>query len=203
VTVLLLALALAGAPPTYLAERVTTLGQQTRRVSVFRDGTAVVALRDGLAEPTVIRQRLNGVELKVLIQVLEECYDELAGVRAPRDAPGGAWVEWRLAPPARQPLIVRLPQAGTPLAVVVRLAQALDGIETRLVDEPSGREDLSLWFPKVGERLLLADGRTVRVRGVNNSEVGVLVGVEVVDNPIGQVFTLEELRRQAIRLVTP
>jgi hypothetical protein len=201
VTVLALLLALAAGPPTYLAERVVTIGQQTRRVSVFRDGTAVVAVRDGLGEPKVIRQVLHGIELTVLRQVLDECYDDLARVRPPSYAPGGSWVEWRLAPPGREPLTVRVPQAGTPLAVVVRLAQALDGIESRLLKEPGGREDLATWDPKVGERVLLVDGRTVEVRTVEDSEIGVLVGVQVVDNPISQVFTLEEIRRQAVRRV--
>ncbi len=196
-------LALGGAPPTYLVERVVTIGQQTRRVSVFRDGTAVVAIRDGLREPTVIRQRLHGIEMQVLLQVLGECYDDLARVRPPGYAPGGGWAEWRLAPPEREPLIVRVPQAGTPMAVVVRLAQALDGIENRLMTEPGGREDLSQWLPKAGERVLLVDGRTVEVRSVSDSSVGVLIGVQVVDNPISQVFTLEELRRQAVRRVSP
>jgi hypothetical protein len=202
-TALLIALALAAGPPTFLAERVTTIGQQTRRVSVFRDGTAVVALRDGLGEPKVIRQTLHGLEMQVLLQVLAECYDDLARVRPPTYSPGGGWVEWRIAPPEREPLIVRLPQAGTPMAVVVRLAQALDGIENRLIAEPGGREDLSQWVPKAGERVLLVDGRTVEVRSVNDSSVGVLINVQVVDNPIGQAFTLEELRRQAVRRVAP
>jgi hypothetical protein len=198
-----LALALQAAPPTYLAERVVTVGQQVTRVSVFRDGTAVVALRDGLGEPRIIRQKLHGVEMQVLLQVLDECYDDLARVRPPGYAPGGSWVEWRIAPPGRDPLIVRLPQAGTPLAVVVRLAQALDGIENRLIEEPGGREDLSKWMPATGDRVLLVDGRTVEVRSVSDSSVGPLVAVQVVDNPIRQVFTLEELRLQAVRRVKP
>ncbi len=202
-TALALVLALAASPPTYLAERVVTIGQQTRRVSVFRDGTAVVALRDGLGEPKVVRQVLHGLELKVLLQVLDECYDDLAHLRPSEDAPGGSWVEWRIAPPGREPLVVRVPQAGTPLAFVVRLAQALDGIENRLLQDPGGREDLATWAPRVGERVLLVDGRTVQVRSIEDSSVGVLVGVQVVDNPISQVFTLDELRRQAVRRVAP
>jgi len=201
VIALVLALALGSGPPTYLAERVVTMGQQTRRVSVFRDGTAVVAMRDGLGEPRVIRQTLHGIEMQVLLQVLDECYDDLARMRPPSYSPGGGWVEWRIAPPERAPLVVRLPQAGTPMAVVVRLAQALDGIENRLITEPGGREDLSQWIPAKGERVLLADGRTVEVRSVGDSSVGILVSVVVVDNPIGQVFTLEEIRLQAVRRV--
>jgi len=50
---------------------------------------------------------------------------------------------------------------------------------------------------------VLEDGRTVEVRGLTNSGAGVLVGVQVVDNPIGQVFLLDELRRQAVRRVRP
>lgn len=200
---LALLLALVTQPPTYLVERVVTIGQQARRVSVFRDGTSVVVMRDGLGEPRVIKQTLSGGELKVLLQVLDECYVELAHIHPEEYAPGDSWVEWRVAPPNRRPLQLRLPLAGTPLAAVVRLTQAVDGIENRLLQQPGGREDLSAWAPKVGDRVVLEDGRTVEVRGLTNSGAGVLVGVQVVDNPIGQVFLLDELRRQAVRRVRP
>jgi hypothetical protein len=193
---LLLAL-VAEAPPTYLAERVQTIGAATRRVSVFRDGTAVVALREGLGEPTVIRQRLAPIELQVVLQVVEECYEELRRLRPPEFAPGGTWTELRLAPPGREAFTVRLPSAGTPHAVVVRIAQALDGVENRLTAFPGDREDLSQWYPKVGERVRLIDGRVVDIGSVTDSSIGPLYAVRVVDNPVGQVLTLEELRRLA------
>jgi len=192
-----LALALAVTPSSYIAERVITIGEVTRRVSVFRDGTAVVAVREGLAAPTVIRQRLSPIELEVVIQVVNECYEELRRLRPPNDSLGGAWTELRLAPPGRDALVVRLPAAGTPHAVVVRIAQALDGIENRLTSFPGDREDLSQWFPAVGERVRLVDGRVVDIGSVTDSSVGPLIAVRVVDNPVGQVFTLEELRRVA------
>lgn len=196
-----LLLALVAAPATYIAERVVTVGETTRRVSVFRDGTAVVAVRQGLAEPAVIRQRLSPVELQVVIQVIAESYDEIRALRPPTYAPGGSWVELRLAPPGRDPYTVRLPAAGTPMAVVVRVAQALDGVETRLTEFPEDREDLSRWVPGAGERVRLLDGRTVEVRGVTDSSAGLLVTVQVVDDPVSQVFTVEELRRLAARRV--
>jgi hypothetical protein len=196
-----LVLALAVTPPSHIAERIVTIGQETRRVSVFRDGTAVVALRDGLAEPTVIRQRLNQIELQVVIQVVNECYEELRRLRPPEYAPGGSWVELRLAPPGREAFTVRLPAAGTPLAAVVRIAQALDGVENRLTSFPGDREDLSQWIPAAGERVRLVDGRVVDIGSVTDSSVGPLIGVRVVDNPVGQVFTLEELRRVAVARV--
>jgi hypothetical protein len=199
-TALALALALT-APPTYVAERVVTVGEVARRVSVFRDGTAVVAVREGLGEPTVIRQRLAPIELQVVIQVVNECYDELQRLRPPEFAPGGSWTELRLAPPGRDALIVRLPAAGTPHAVVVRIAQALDGVENRLISFPGDREDLSQWLPAVGERARLTDGRVVDIGSVTNSSVGLLIGVRVVGSPVGQVFTLEELRRVAVSRV--
>jgi len=195
--------ALAVAPPSHLVERVVTTPQQTRRVSVFRDGTAVVALRQGLDEPHVIRQELQPLELRVLLQVIDETYQDLARLRPPEFAPGGTWVELRLAPSERAPLVVRLPLAGTPHAAVVRISQALDGIENRLLADPVDRENLSSWAPAVGERVRLEDGRVVEVRSISGSEVGVIVTVEVVGNPVRQVFMLEELRRQAVRRVVP
>jgi hypothetical protein len=199
-----LAVALAVAvPPTYVAERIVTVGEATRRVSIFRDGTAVVSTREGLREPTLIRQRLTPIELDVVIQVVNECYDELRRLRPPEYSPGGAWTELRLAPPGREPFTLRLPGAGTPHAVVVRIAQALDGVENRLTAFPSDREDLSLWFPKVGERVRLTDGRIVDIGSVTDSGIGPLIAVRVVGHPVGQVFTLDELRRVAAVLVKP
>ncbi len=196
-----LVLALAVTPPTYIAERIVTIGEETRRVSVFRDGTAVVARRDGLAEPTVIRQRLNQIELQVVIRVVDECYEELRRLRPPGYAPGGSWIELRLAPPGREAFTVRLPAAGTPHAAVVRIAQALDGVENRLTSYPGDREDLGQWIPAVGERVRLVDGRVVDIGSVTDSNVGPLIAVKVVDNPVSQVFTLEELRRIAVARV--
>jgi hypothetical protein len=196
-----LLLAVAVMPPTYIVERVATAGQATRRVSVFRDGTAVMATREGLGEPTVIRQRLTPIELQVVIHVVEECYDELRRLRPPEYSPGGAWTELRLAPPGRDALTVRLPAAGTPHAVVVRIAQALDGVENRLTAFPGDREDLSQWLPAVGERVRLIDGRVVDIGSVSESSVGLLIAVSVVGSPVGQMFTLEELRRIAVARV--
>ena len=198
-----LLLALAVMPATYIAERVITIGEVTRRVSVFRDGTAVLAVREGLAEPTVVRQRLSPIELQVVIQVVDESYDELRRMRPPEYAPGGSWVELRLAPPGREAFTMRLPAAGIPLAAVVRIAQAFDGIENRLTSFGGDREDLSQWVPALGERVRLLDGRTGDIRGVTDSSAGVLVTVRVVDNPISQVFTLEELRRATAARVKP
>jgi hypothetical protein len=192
-----LALAAAAPAPTYVVERVTTVGESTRRVSVFRDGTAVLAVREGLGEPVVIRHALAPIELQVVIQVVEECYEELRALRPPSYAPGGAWIELRLAPAGREPAIVRLPVAGTPHSEVVRIAQALDGIENRLKDYPGEREDLSQWMPQRGERVRLVDGRVVDVTSVTDSNIGPLIAVRVVDNPVGQVLTLDEIRKLA------
>ena len=198
-----LVLALAVAPSTYIAERIVTIGQETRRVSVFRVGTAVVALRDGLGEPTVIRQRLSQIELQVVIQVVDECYEELRRMRPPAYAPRGSGGGLRRAPTGREACRGRLPAAGTPVAAVVRIAQALDGVENRLISFPGDREDLSQWFPAVGERLRLVDGRVVDIRSVTDRSAGPLVGVQVVDNPVSQVFTLDQLRRSAAGRVRP
>jgi hypothetical protein len=154
-------------------------------------------VRDGLGEPTVVRHELAQIELQVVIQVVEECYDELRALRPPSYAPGGAWIELRMAPAGREPVVVRLPVAGTPHSEVVRIAQALDGVEIRLKDYPGDREDLSQWVPQKGERVRLVDGRVVDVTSVFDSSAGPLVGIRVVDSPIGQVLTLEEIRRLA------
>ena len=107
------------------------------------------------------------------------------------------WERGRLAPTGREPVTVRLPVAGTPHSEVVRIAQALDGVENRLKEYPGDREDLSGWIPQRGERVRLVDGRVVDVLNVFDSSAGLLVGIRVVDNPVGQVLTLEEIRRLA------
>ncbi|MFZ5786779.1 MAG: hypothetical protein ACOY3Y_10090, partial [Acidobacteriota bacterium] len=76
----LLALVLTqSATPTYVVERVVTRPAESRRVSVFRDGLAVVAIRGAGREPHLIRVALDTAEFEVIRRVAEESHRTLQG----------------------------------------------------------------------------------------------------------------------------
>ncbi|MDD5565121.1 MAG: hypothetical protein PHQ91_15515 [Thermoanaerobaculaceae bacterium] len=198
----LLALAATTAPePTYLVERIVTVGGAETRVSVFRNGVAVLARRRPGEAENVVRQPLSEVEMKVVTQVVEECYPEIARFSGVGDTPGSGRVELRLAPPGKNPLLVRYAVTAAPSLAVARLAQALDGLEARLVATRVTREDLSGWEPAAGDRVELEDGRVVQVLSVTPSLDSVVVHLQVGDGPATFFITEQELRRLAVRRV--
>jgi hypothetical protein len=203
VIALALALALATPPPTYLVERVITSAGQERRVSVFRDGTVVLAISGKERAEWLARQHLQPAEMQVLGQVINESYDELR--RGPFDtqAPGDAWVELRLAPPGRDPLIVRYPLAGVAMQPEARVSQALDQLDKKLSSGPPDRENLDTWMPRVGERVLMDDGQPVEILDVSQGPTGPVIEVRLDDGPATMFFTLDELRRRAVRRLKP
>jgi len=197
-----LVLAIAAlAPPTYLVERVTVSEQGTVRVSVFRDRMAVLARRTGGGEPEITGVRLDEVEYAVLAQVVEECYGELERQPPWPDALKGGTSEFRLAPPGRPPLVVTVPHTAVRTLAAARLERVLDELQRRIQQTPPGAEDFSSWDPVVGERIRLADGREGRVAALLPSSGGVLVQLEI--GPVSEYFTVEELRRRAVKRVAP
>jgi hypothetical protein len=154
---LLVALA-AGSTPSYLVERVVTTGTETRRLSVFRDGVAVLATGSG-EQRRVVRLSLEAVELRSLLQLLDECLGELEAVpqAAPRTSEGT--VELRVAAPGHEPAVVRHSLTEVPSAAEARLAHALDAIETALASRKPEWQDLRGWQPAVGDVVELDDGR--------------------------------------------
>lgn len=199
---LLLVLAAAANPePTYVVERVVTVDGAVTRVSLFRNGMAVLARSNAGREQPVVRQPLTPIEVRVLTQVVEECYPELARSAGLGGAPGDATIELRLAPRDRAPLAIRLPLNGVPTVAAARLGKALDGLEARLTRTNVSREDLSDWEPAVGDRVQLEDGRIVEVLDVVATGDTVTVHVRVGDGP-GSLFLSDiELRRLALRRV--
>lgn len=198
---LLVAASLSVSTPTYLVERVAASGERTRRVSVFRDGTAVLALREGSEKPAVTRRRLDPVVLQSLKQVVEESYPELREFAGFEGAPGEAHVELRLAPTGLEALIVRLPVASVPSLAGARLMRAIDDVDAWLATYQPGQEDLSRWQPEVGQKVELADGTIVQVLALLNE--GNVVQVRVGEGPSQIFFDLEELRERAVRRLSP
>jgi hypothetical protein len=196
---LVLALAVqVSPPPSYLVERVVSSETGTRRVSVFRDGTAVLVVRPRVGEPRLVKTSLTQVEFGALLQVVEEAYRGLEQA-APSEAPGEATVELRLAPPGHAPLIVRYALSAVPTVGAVRAGQAMDALETRLASPHPTREDLSGWLPQVGDRVELEDGRVVEVTDVLTAGAAPLIRVRVGQGPVVAFFKLDELRRLAVR----
>lgn len=198
---LVLAAALVAPTPTYLVERVAESEAASRRVSVFRDGTAVLALREARGRPQVTRRQLDPTVLRSLRQVVEETYPDLREFAGFEGAPGEAFVELRLAPPEREPLVVRLPIASVPSLAGARLMQAIDDIDSWLSTYQPGQQDLSRWQPEVGQSVELADGAVVTVLALLNE--GQVVQVRVGDGPAQVFFEIQELRQRAVRLVEP
>ncbi len=198
---LLVALA-AGQAPSYLVERVVATGAETRRLSVFRDGVAVLAT-GAVEQRKVVRFGLEPVELRSLLQLLEECVGELSALPPATSRPGEGSVELRLAPPGHAPVVVRHSLAEVPSAAEARLAQALDAIETMLAARQPGWQDLRGWEPAVGDVVELDDRRVVRVIELLAGSETPLARVLVGDGPLTIVFAVDELRRHAVRRVPP
>ncbi len=195
------AAATPAAPPSYLVERVVTVNGASTRVSVFRNGVAVLARAAAGGEPSVVRQPLTEVELRVLTQVVEECYPELARFAGMGQSPVAGTVDLRLAPPDRDPLALRYPVTAAPGVAASRLAQALDALESRLAKATGTREDLRAWEPKVGERVELEDGRTVEIVDVMDANGSLVVRAQIGAGPASMFVGVEELRRIAVRRV--
>ncbi len=191
----------AAAPPSDRVERGVTVGGAVTRVSVFRNGVAVLARGAARERPAIVRQPLTDVELQVLAQVVEECYPELARFAPAGQAPVAGTVELRLAPPGREALGLRFPVTAAPGVAAARLMQALDALEARLTRSGVTREDLRAWEPKVGERVELEDGRTVEIVDVMSGDGSPVVRAQVGDGPASVFLGVEELRRIAIRRV--
>jgi hypothetical protein len=198
----LLVVLAAGPAPSYLVERVVTSSTGTRRLSVFRDGVAVLATGAG-EQRRVVRLGLEPVELRSLLQLLEECAGELGALPPATSRPGEGSVELRLAPPDREPVVVRHSLTEVPTAAEARLAQALDAIETLLAARQPGWEDMRGWQPAVGDVVELDDRRVVRVVELLAGSESPLARVQVGDGPLTIVFTIDELRRHAVRRVSP
>lgn len=198
----LLVVLAAGPPPSYLVERVVTTGTETRRLSVFRDGVAVLATGSG-EQRRVVRLGLEPVELRSLLQLLEEFVGELEAMSQAPPRPGEGSVELRVAPPDREPVVVRHSLGEVPSMVEGRLAQALDAIETLLAARQPGWQDLRGWQPAVGDVVELDDRRVVRVIELLAGSETPLARVMVGDGPLVIVFAVDELRRHAVRRVTP
>ncbi|HUK12681.1 MAG TPA: hypothetical protein VLW17_05205 [Thermoanaerobaculaceae bacterium] len=199
----LLAVEASSPPPSYVVERLVTVGDQTRRLSVFRDGAAVLSSGPEHGERRVVRQTLGAVEQGVIAQVVAECYADVARFPTVGEAPGAGTVELRLAPAGKPALDVVVPLTAARTLGVARLVQALDNLEARLARETRSREDLSAWEPAVGERVELEDGRVVEVVELLDADDKRLVLVRIGDSPSTIFMPEDELRRVAVRRIRP
>ncbi|MFI5167373.1 MAG: hypothetical protein ACHQQS_12170 [Thermoanaerobaculales bacterium] len=197
-----LALVVAAPPPTFVVERVITMGGQTVRVSVFRDGVAVLARERTGEAKQVLRQTLSSAELQVVTQVVEESYPEIARFAAVGQGPGTGTIELRLAPAGKEPLTVKLAVLAAPSLALARVMGALDALEARLSRDTVTREDFSAWRPAVGEWLQLEDGRVVKVFELLDAGDHLVVGVQIGDGPALQFIAEGDLRRAAVRRVS-
>ena len=198
----MVALAAAAAPPpTYLVERVVTLNGVSTRLSVFRNGIAVLARRGAGETSGIVRQPLSEIEVQVITQVVGECYPDLARFADIGQAPVEGTVELRLAPAGGEPLSIRFPVTAAPTVAASRLTRALDALEARLEKTNVTREDLRDWEPKIGDRVELEDGRTVEVVDALTAGDTVLIRAQVGDGPASIFLSADELRRLALRRV--
>ncbi|HLE61300.1 MAG TPA: hypothetical protein VI700_07170 [Thermoanaerobaculaceae bacterium] len=199
--VVLVAAAAAPAEPTYIVERVVTVGAEVRRTSVFRNGVAVVVREKAGEEKRVLRQPLTEIELQVLTQIVDESYPDLARFGSVGQSPVEGMVDLRLAPPGREPLVARFPLAGVQVMGAARIGQALDGLEARMTRPGGIHEDLRDWQPNVGDWLELEDGRVVQVIEVLPNGPSFLVRAQIGTGPASIFTSDEELRRMAVRRI--
>ena len=139
--------------------------------------------------------------MQVLTQIVEESYPDLARLGSPSQSPVPGNIELRLAPPGREPLVIRFPPAGVQALGAARIGQALDGLEERMTRPGGIREDLRGWQPNVGDWLELEDGRTVQVIEVLQNGPNLLVRAQIGNGPASIFMSDEELRRIAVRRV--
>lgn len=199
--VVLVAAAVAAADPTYIVERVVTVGGEVRRTSVFRNGVAVVVREKAGEEKRVLRQPLTEIELRVLTQIVDESYPDLARFGSVGQSPVEGMVDLRLAPPGRELLVARFPLAGVQVMGAARIGQALDGLEARMTRPGGIHEDLRDWQPNVGDWLELEDGRVVQVMEVLPNGPNLLVRAQIGNGPASIFASDEELRRMAVRRI--
>lgn len=200
-SVVLLMAAATTPEPSYIVERVVTVGGETRRISIFRNGVAAVTRERPGEEKLLLRQPLTDVELQVLTQIVEESYPDLARLGSQGQSPVAGNVELRLAPVGREPLVVRFPPTAVQALGAARIGQALDGLEERMTRPGGIREDLREWQPGVGDWLELEDGRTVQIIEVLPNGPGFLVRAQIGNGPASIFVSDEELRRMAVRRV--
>lgn len=199
---LILALCLGDtAPPTYFVERVLRVGDEVRRVSIFRDGNAVLAWSKPGQDKIVLKRTMTDAELEVIAQVVGESALELRSGAAVGQEVGEASIEVRLAPRGGEPLVVRYPLAAVPMRWASRLGKMLDEIETTLLTSKPGAEDLREWTPTVGEWVELQDGRVCLIAETHDGGGSTIYRVQVGDGPVSVYMVLDELRQQAVRRV--
>jgi hypothetical protein len=200
IVALLLAAGVTATPvPTYLVERLVTLNGATVRLSVFRDQVAVLARESGDGMPKVRRRRLTGLEYSVVEQVVRESYEELSRHPESPQGPGEGTVEYRLAPTGEVALRLKRPLTAVPSLASARLDKALDGLMAEMEEGPAGRQDLSSWEPREGDRVLLDDGRVVEVLEVLDAPDGPVARIG--SGPLSEYVSVRELRSQAVRKV--
>jgi hypothetical protein len=189
------------APPTYLVERVVTTGEEVRRISVFRDGVAVLARRHGGEVPSIVKARLNDVSFGVIRQVVEETYPDLKVFAGFGGGAGEASIELRLAPRGEEPLVVHIPVSAVQSAALVRLERALDDIDDQLGRTRVDQQDLTRWRPEVGQHVELSNGTVVEILEVFGGTGVDVVHVRVGNGPGHVFYTLDELRRLAVKVL--
>lgn len=201
----LLGLLLAAAPapePTYLVERVVTVAGELRRVTLFRDGTAVVKRRSAAGEETVDHKPVGEPVLAQMEETVRKVYPEIARFAAMGEGPQGGSIELRLAPPGMAVLTVTISVTAAQSAAAARLGAALDGLEERVLTGKPPLEDLRGWEPQRGERVELDDGTVLTVVSVfANASGGLTVQVRQGASPLTSFFDFAELRRRAVRRV--
>lgn len=190
--------------PSFLVERVVTIGQELRRVTLFRDGTAVVKRRSTAGEETLNYRPVGELVLAEMERAVREIYPEIAKFASMGEGPETGTVEFRLAPPGMPLLSVSISVAAAPSAAAARLGAILDGLEERVLAGKPPLEDLRGWMPAVAERVELDDGTVLTIVSVYESAAGGLtVQVRQGSSPLTSFFDLAELRRRAVRRVPP
>lgn len=201
---LVIALLLAAPPePSYLVERIVEVGGETRRVSLFRDGTGVLIHRDAAGHEDLRHVQVGSLVYGQIELVVREVYPKMTEFANMGEGPGGGTAELRLAPPGMPPLVFRLAVAASPSAATARLGATLDALEERIRSGKAPPDDLRHWEPLVGERVEMDDGRVVTILDVmGTASGGGVVWIRAGSSMMRESLDVEDLRRRAVRRVT-
>jgi hypothetical protein len=170
---LLLTLALSAAEPTPLPttptpviERIVTLPQQVRRVSLFDNRVAVVSIRENGVQVEVRRLTLDEHEFDIYLRAIQ-LDAETAGTEQADDIHGaeshglllvnvGPRAPWRL-----EYSTIAVADLSTG-----RLLSVVNDIEKRVLDASVSAESLRGWEPRVGDLVLTFSGQKARVSDI-------------------------------------
>ena len=163
-----------GRVPEVLVERHTTVGDTTRRITLFDNRMAVASVQVDGEQVFLRKLSLAETEFAVYVQVLEEVADAARGHDEPvfDDGEGSAIITLDL--PGKAPRTIRFSVLQVLDLETSRLVSALDDLELRVSEASPSQEALRHWTPREGDRVELFTSTLATVSEVRENGLIVL-----------------------------